>query len=461
MARPIFANPGSIGNWGWAGIFLLVSALLGMLSFFVPAYLIMAAVLGAVALGYLALNPDKAFMLTIFTIPFVDRIRVLPVSFSLNELVLLFTFLVCLGHMVLRSHRVSLKTSLDGWIFLLTVTFFLAGFFSESDTGMLGFFKVFEAFIMYYMTVYLIRTRQITRSLALKVVLFTALSQAALGSFQSFTGIGSDFQSARGYLGYLGLGSNIVWHGRGTTWHFNSLGNYLATNAAAFLPIYVFCVKRKKQAFWMVCILLMGIITTYSRGSLLGLSAAALYFLGVSQPTFKRSLIFMLAFVCFAILPSVLTLSSTSYVETVGYSERLIIWQVPIAAITSSAKSYWLGSGLNSYAVVAWPYIPAWVPSDQFRNWFAHNFYLLTVLEMGVIGAAVLFSFMLFIWIDTWRKFKRWHGFYGIYSLSLSAAMMTVFFVSIFDHTFGSPHFKVFLFLLLGLLYVKRNPLRA
>ena len=188
------------------------SASYSMLSFFVPAYLIMAAVIGVIGLGYLALNPDKAFMLTIFTIPFVDRIRVLPISFSLNELVLLFTFLVCLGHMVLRSHRVSLKTSLDGWILLLTVTFFLAGFFSESDTGMLGFFKVFEAFIMYYMTVYLIRTRQITRSLALKVVLFTALSQAALGSFQSFTGIGSDFQSARGYLGYLGLGSNIVWH---------------------------------------------------------------------------------------------------------------------------------------------------------------------------------------------------------------------------------------------------------
>lgn len=461
MARPIFANPGFTGNWRWAGIFLLVSALLGFASLFVPAYWIMAVLIGAVALGYLALNPDKSFILTIFTIPFVDRVRVLPISFSLNELVLLFTVLVCLGHMVLRSQKVSFRTGLDGWIFVLTITFFLAGFFSESDTGLLGASKVFEAFIMYYMTVYLLRTKQITRSLVLKVVLATALSQAALGTFQSLTGIGSDFQSARGYLGYLGLGSNTVWHGRGTTWHFNSLGNYLATNVAAFLPLYVFCVKRKKQALWIAFILLMGIITTYSRGSLLGLSAASLFFLGVSQRTFKRSLIFMLAFVCFAILPSVMTLSSTSYVETVGYNERLIIWQVPIAAITSSAKSFWLGSGLNSYAVVAWPFIPAWVPPDQFRNWFAHNFYLLTVLEMGVIGACVLFSFMLFIWIDTWRKFKRWHGLYGIYSLSISTAMVTIFFVSIFDHTFGSPHFKVFLFLLLGLLYVKRNPVRS
>jgi hypothetical protein len=464
MARPWASQyPASFlgsNDWRWAGIFLLVSALLGVGLFFIPVYWIMAALVGIAVFAYLALNPDKLFYLAIFTIPFTDRVRILPISFSLNDLVIIFCAIVCIAHIILRSQRVNFRTGLDPWILVLTGMFFLAGYFSESNTGMLGFFKIFGAFVVYYMTVYLIRTKQVTRAQILRVILFTALSQAALGIFQSFTSIGSDFQSPRGYLGYLGLGSNMVWHGRGTTWHFNTLGNYLATNVAIFLPLYMFCVKNKKRALWWAAILLMGIITTYSRGSLLGLSAAAIYFLAMSQPNLKRSLVFVAAFVLFVIFPAVWTLGNSSYVETVSYDERLIIWQVPLAAITSSAKSFWLGSGLNSYAVVAWPYIPAWVPMDQYRNWFAHNFYLLTTIEVGVLGAITLFGFLLYICVNTLRKFKRTHGFTRAYSLSISAAMITVFFVSIFDHTFASPHFKIFIFLLLGLLYVKRSPAR-
>jgi hypothetical protein len=451
----------SSGNWRWAGIFLLVSALLGAALFVVPVHWIIIGLIGLTTLSYLALNPDKVFYLVIFTIPFTDRVRVLPVSFSLNELVILFCTLVCIGHMVIREQKVNFRTSLDLWVAVLCLMYFLAGFFSESDTGLLGFSKIFEGFIMYYMTVYLLQTRQITRAKVLKMLLLTALSQAALGAFQSFTGIGSDFQSNRGYLGYLGLGSSVVWHGRGTTWHFNTLGNYLATNYAVFLPLYVFCVKDKKRALLWAGIIFLGIITTYSRGSLLGLSAATIYFLGVSQKNIKRSLIFVLMFILFVILPAVWTFGNSSYVETVSYNDRLTIWQVPLAAITSSTKALWLGSGLNSYAVVAWPFIPAWVPPDQYRNWFAHNFYLLTVIEVGLVGAAILFGFLMYICIDTLRKFKRSHGFRRAYSLSLSTAMIAVFFVSIFDHTFASPHFKIFIFLLLGLLYVKRTPARS
>lgn len=443
--------------WIWAAIFILVAAILGLAQFVMPVYYIMAGIFGLVALAYLSLNPDKVFYLAIFTIPFTDRVRILPISFSLNELVILYCVILCVIHMVLRNQRVNFKTGMEGWISLLTVMFFLGGFFSESDTGLLGFSKIFEAFVFYYVTVYFLKTKQVTRAKVLRVVLFTALSQAAMGAFQSFTGIGSDFQSNRGYLGYLGLGSNLVWHGRGTTWHFNTLGNYLATNVAVFLPLYFFCFKNKKKALWLTFIIMLGIITTYSRGSLLGLSAATIYYLAVSQPTFKRSVGFVLAFVGMVIWPIVSFFGNSDYVQTVSYDERLIIWQVPLAAITRNAKSLWLGSGINSYAEVAWPFIPAWVPPDQFRNWFAHNFYLLTVEEVGIIGAVILFAFLIYLCVDGYKKFRKCHGFEKAYGLSISTAMIAIFFVSIFDHTFGSPHFKVFIFLLLGLLYVKRD----
>lgn len=461
MASPLLIDRTQSVNWRWAGIFLLVSTLLGLATFVVPVYWIIALIVGVAGLGYLALNPDKAFYLAIFTIPFTDRVRLLPISFSLNDLLILFCTGICLLHIIFKGQRVNFRTGLDGWIAVLTGMFFLAGFFSESDTGLLGFFKIFEGFVMYYMAVYLLRTRQITRAQVLKVLLFTTLFQAVLGIFQSFTGIGADFQSNRGYLGYLGLGSSHVWHGRGTTWHFNTLGNFLATNMLIFLPLYLYCVKRKKWAFFLGGIIMLGIITTYSRGSLLGLASGIIFLLAAIQPNLKKALLFAAGFIVLVILPAVLVLGQTSYVQTVSFNERLIIWQIPIAAITSSDKAFWLGSGLNSYNVVAWPFMPAWVPPDQYRNWFAHNFYLLTMIEVGLIGAVIFFSFLVFLWLDTWRKFRQWKGFMRAYSLSLSVAIVTVFFVSIFDHTFASPHFKIFLFLLLGLLYVKRKPASA
>lgn len=459
MASPALKWTDPSKNWKWAGIFLLVSTLLGLMSLVIPVFVIAGLLIGLIILFYLALNPAKTFYLAIFTIPFTERIRVLPVSFSLNELVILYTLVVCVAHAVMRGHKISLKTALDPWIAVLTLLFFLAGFFSISDTGMLGFFKIVEAFIVYYLAIYLLRSRQITRAAVLKTLMATAVFQALLGTFQSITGIGAAFQSNRGYLGYFGLGSNVVWHGKGTTWHFNTLGNFLVINLLIFVPLLFRHIKRQKRALLWFGIILLGVITTYSRGTLLGLIAGTIFYLAVSQPNLKRSLLMVFAFIVFAILPLAFTLFNSSYVETVSYEERLMVWQVPMAAITSSTKALWFGSGLNSYALAAWPHIPASVPMSQYHNWFAHNFYLLTVVEAGIVGAIILFCFLLYTWVNSWICYTRAYGGQKTYAILVSVAMVGVFFVSIFDHTFASPHYKVFIFVLLSLLYAKNTRL--
>lgn len=457
MASPGTQALHSRKDWKWAGIFLLVSTFLGLLSLVLPVHIIAGVLLALLVLGYLALNPGKTFYLAIFTIPFTERVRVLPVSFSVNELIILYAFVLCVAQAFFKGHRVSLRTALDPWIAVLTLLFFLAGAFSESNTGLLGFFKIVEAFIMYYVSVYMLRTGQVTRASILKVLLATGVFQATVGIFQSVTGNGAEFRSSRGYLGYIGLGSNMVWHGKGTTGHFNTLGNFLVVNLLIFVPAFFRHIKQKKRALIWALIILLGIITTYSRGSLLGLIAGTIFYLAVSQPNLKRSLLMVGAFVLFVLFPLAYTLSSSSYVETVSYDERLVVWQVPLAAITSSAKAMWFGSGLNSYGVVAWPHIPAWVPMTQYHNWFAHNFYLLTVVEAGIIGAIVLFSFLLYSLVDAWVKYVRSTGGQKTYAIMMGVAMVGVFFVSIFDHTFASPHYKVLVFVLLSLLYVKNT----
>lgn len=445
-------------QWKWAGVFGAVSLAIGALLLFLPVHWILALVIGMAAAGWLALNPDKFFWLVIFTIPFNERVRYLPVSFSPNEIMLVFTLAVVLMHALLRGRPVSLKTRLDGWILVLSGLFLLAGIFSESPRGFLGSLKFLEAVGMYYMTVYLIRSKHITRAQALKVLLLTAAFQAGLGVLQSLTGkFGANFMSNRGYLGYLGLGSSMVWHGKGTMWEFNTLGNYLTANLLLFIPLYWYLARRRKWGAAIGFLLLWGLIITYSRGSLLGFIAGLFYILWQIPADRKRAALITAGVSLFAVLPAVWYFAHSSYVETVGFDDRLKIWQVPLAAIHSSTRAFWLGSGLNSYEIVAWPYIPANVPMHYYYHWFAHNFYLLTMVEMGLAGTTVVMLFLLWLLGDSWRMYRasaRRIDLNRAYSLAVGAAVVSIFFVSIFDHSYGSTYFKVFLFLLLGLLYV-------
>lgn len=442
----------------WAGVFALVSLAIGASLLFLPVHIVIALLIGMVITGYLVLNPDKCFWLVIFTIPFNERIRALPISFSPNDLLLLFCAGVVMLHIIFKSQAVNFRTKLDGWILALTGLFFLAGLFSESSRGLLGFFKFFEAVVIYYLTVYFVRTRQVSRAQILKLLIATAAFQAALGILQSLTGgFGATFLSNRGYLGYLGLGSSVVWHGKGTMEEFNTLGNYLTANVLLFLPLYWFIFRKKKWGAALGALLMLGLVVTYSRGSLLGLFAGLLYILWQIPQDRKRAALVTTAFVVFLVLPGVWFFANSPYVETVALDDRLRIWQVPIAAITSSSKAFWLGSGLNSYEIVAWPYIPANIPMQFYYHWFAHNFYLLTMVEIGLLGSLVFFGFLGWLLLNTWKKYRdsdRKADFNRIYSLSLGAALVSVFFVSIFDHSYGSPYFRIFLFLLLGLLYV-------
>lgn len=457
MVRALFENRSpQVATGQWAGIFLLTATLLGVSLMMVPAHWVLILMVSLAAVAWLALNPDKLFYLVIFTIPFAERIRVLPFSFSVNDLMILFCVGVAVLDRLMRDRQsVSLRTPLDGWLAMLVGVFFLAGMFSEAGNGLQAFLKFFEAVMIFYLVVYFVRTRQVTRAQILKALLWTAVFQAALGIFQSWTGVGADFSSTRGYLGYLGLGSSVVWHGKGTTYHFNMLGNYLVTNLLVLMPVFLFCVRDKRKALLWCGIILLGILTTYSRGSLLGLAAGVIYFLVVSQRNLLKSLGWVTAFVVLCLLPLAWLMLNTSYVETISFDDRLRIWQVPIAAITSSDKAFWLGSGLNAYNVVAWAYLPAYVMPQDYDNWFAHNFYLLTALEMGILGAIAFFGFMGYLWWDGLLKARRGHGWQAAYGMAISVSMVSIFFVSIFDHTLATPYAKILLFLLLGLLYVQ------
>ena len=112
--------------------------------------------------------------------------------------------------------------------------------------------------------------------LLIKAILFFALIQSLLGISQSFFGFpifenitSVVYESGRNYLSFIfpSIGS-MVRQGTGTYEHFNGLGAYLAIA----LPIAYGYYKSDKTTLRLVVlgVLFLGLVTTFSRGALIG-----------------------------------------------------------------------------------------------------------------------------------------------------------------------------------------------
>ena len=203
------------------------------------------------------------------------------------------------------------------------------------------------------------------------MIFITVLFQALLGTFQSLTGIGANFRSPRGIWGYLGIGSNMVWHGIGTMPAFNTFGNYLVTIFFFSLPICYYLIKNKVIARAILVIILIGIITTYSRGTLIGLYFGYMYFLFITMKD-RVKFGWISAISLIVLYAAKNFLSETSYVNTL--SPRTSIWDAVIASVLSCPRYTWIGAGLSSYEQVVYPYLP-----QNDVKWYAHDFFLIEI----------------------------------------------------------------------------------
>lgn len=437
-----------------AAIILTVFILSSLMLVITPLNFFIAIVAFAVFTFFL-IKPNFCYYLLIFTIPFTERLRVLPVSFSLNDVMVFLCFTSVIINILFKKEQINLKTSIDKWIIVLLILFFYAGLTSVNSNGILTSFKFLEAVIAFYLTVYFVRSKQVKISKIIKIVIFSALFQASLGILQSLTGqFGAFFRSPRGYLGYLGLGSNMVWHGVGTMGQFNTLGNYLVFILLFFIPINFYLIKKKTAGRLILFALLLGVITTYSRGSLLGLISGCLYFFMLKTNSSKLNKYLMVALFVMLVLFAAIYLKNTDYIQTVDLAGRENIWQYAIASITSSPRFLLIGAGLNSYFDVVSPYFPGNVPVGSYSLWFAHNLYLLSVQEMGIIGAAIYFSFFITMLVTVTKRFSSARfNLNRKLNLSVGLILVALFFVSLFDHSYSLTPFKIMLFIFLGLVY--------
>ncbi|OGI18012.1 MAG: hypothetical protein A2255_00500 [Candidatus Melainabacteria bacterium RIFOXYA2_FULL_32_9] len=435
--------------------FIFLSIIFGALILFFPIQKLLIMFLGVIFLTLLVAKPKYCFylmlLLSTYVFPFETEARQLP--FNQTDILISLCFIGALVRILFLDQRFNPKTRIDKWIIILLILYFLAGFTSISHRGYQGFLKFGETVTVFYLSIYFIRTKEIKISNLIRFILFIGIFQASYGILQSLTGsFGANFQSERGLLGYIGLGSKLVWHGRGTFAHFNHFGPFLSMIFLFFLPINHFLVKNKKKGYMILLILLTGVIISYSRASLLGLVAGIIFFLFQIKKN-KLKFLSILVSVLLVALGLYNFLKNTSYITTLA--PRNDIWEVVFTAITSSTRTLLFGTGLKSYTDAVWVYLPGNILPSSYNDFQAHNFCLHYIVEIGIIGSIIVLSFLIYTIVAAYSNFKTNTKLAKVLSSSTSIVIVCFFFEGLFDTAFNLFTIQIWLFLILGLMYSK------
>jgi len=419
-------------------------------------FFIMAAVLAIFTI--FVIRPDICYYFMIFTIPFTERLRILPISFSLNDVLVFVCGITVFLNLILRNERVSLKTKIDKWILVLLVLYFAAGMYSIYDRGILSSFKFLEAVLAYYMTIYFIRSKQVKISGIIRLLVIAGIFQAIIGILQSVTGqFGAGFQSDRGYLGYLGIGPKVVWHAWGTFGGNGSLPNFLTMILFFVLPFHKYLNKKKRNL--ILLIFLTAIYMGYSKESLLTfITCASFYMIYTSQDIKKTIMNCLKFFVPLAVIGIILI--NTPFVNTINetLTGRIGIWKYPLTAFANNPKLLVFGTGLMSYWKLIEPLLPPYLminPEDSHFWLLAHNYYIIVVQETGFVGFIILFSFLFYLMHVLSKNYFKLSGQSRNIFLSSFLMVLPIFTTSFFGQTFMETSSKILFFTLFGMAFAK------
>lgn len=438
-------------------IFIFSAILFGSLILFYPVQYLLIAFVGLIILVFLLAKPVYCYYLIIFTIPFTERLRFLPISFSLNDILILICIFAVGLNILINDKNINLKTSIDKWNIVFLILYFITGITSLSETGVLTFFKFLEAIFIFYITVYLIRTKQTSWSKIIKVFLFTGLFQATLGILQSTTGqFGALNQFQRGYLGYLGIGPTLVWQACGTIGGTGGLSEFLLAILLLIFPFHKSFNKKRKNI--IMAILLIAIYMGYTKLSILGLLVCGLVYYNYTAKNRTEATVKVTAICSISAIIAVI-MANTSFIKTVDntMTGRFDIWSYPIAALTSNLKYLWFGSGLNSYWELIDPILPPNIFIEAHKHMLAHNYFLLSIQEMGLIGATILFSFFIFMSKKFLNNFKKYKGSYRNLNMAAFLFVITVFTSSCFGQFYYATYTKVLIYIFFGMVLAKEN----
>ena len=194
----------------------------------------------------------------------------------------------------------------------------------------------------------------------------------------------------------------------------NPFGDLLGMVFAMAVIVFVEFKRYKSVQWWFWLIATMGmLIVSQSRGTWMGLFVAFSFY-GLSKTWFdsrvsgRFSLRIWINTFLMVVGGSIILVTLALVMRPISSTippSFLIRWELWRIALESWVQNPWLGNGPNTYATLQLQATPLF---DQSLHRAAHNFYLNTLAEMGILGImATLLLFIQIIWM-LWQQ-KRWN----------------------------------------------------
>ena len=385
----------------------------------------------------------KTIFLFFFILPFLPIFKFInpeKINYSAYFAIILLIYLLL---MITRKIKIRIDSYTIYWGWFLFITFISWPIsFLIKNYGYLTYPSI--SICLYLLLRYYCNIKDYEYFLHL--FLITAFIQSLLGISQSFLGIpifnniiADVFISDRNYLSILFPSINsFVKQGSGTFEHFNGLGAYLALS----FPIAYGYWKEtsKKLALFLLIIIGLGIITTYSRGALLGSLIGIIYVIYLTSKKRINIIIFAAMFILF--IPILWGGIIEYYNISQNYTSRLNTWFIaynqaitnPIKMIYGYGPFYFKEKILGLYGTLT----------------NLHSGHLQILLELGIIG------FILFItlFLKAMRLSNSYKG--NISIVSITGGLLAFFVHQIFDNSFFG-NTGILWFSLLGIIFSIKN----
>ena len=445
-------------------ILIFFATITGSLILIIPIQYLLVIFLLFCIFVYFVFKPQHCYYLLIFTIPFRDRIRELPfISFSVNEIFILICTISVILNIFFRDEKVNFRTKIDVWLVALLILYFEAGFYSLNPRALLSSFKFLEAVLAFYLTVYFIRTKKVKITYIVKAFLFTGLFQALLGILQSTTGqFGAGRQEVgRGFLGYIGIGPTVVRRAVGTYGGTGGLAGVLAILTFFILPFCQFLDKNRKKI--ILFIFITAIYMGYGKVPFMELGVCWFFYIIYTSNNTKAILSKLSIFLTIT-LGVILLSFFTPFAATIydSIQTRFFLWKYLIYMLSNDIHLLLFSSGLNSYFQLMNPILPqnqiGVYTGPESTNWMlVHNYYLLVIQEMGLVGFFILFSFLFYLIIIFNKNYFQVKGSHRKIFLSGILVIIPIFISSFFGQFFMDPAIKIMFFIFFGMIFSKIN----
>jgi O-antigen ligase len=224
-------------------------------------------------------------------------------------------------------------------------------------------------------------------------------------------------------------------------------------------------VKRDLRLLFLTAVLLMSValFLSGSRGGFISLVAELIILVMMTARFHSRQKLFMRVALAGALLVAIVAgtffvggeSSLTRIAETASSKDittnRTHIWAVTLNVIRQTAP---LGGGLGAFGVA---YTPNDTLSGLERVEQAHNDFLQTIADGGIVGLLLGGAFLFLLFRTTSRNVKRQNNFRRAVAIGASAGIFAVLIHSIFDFVLHTTAVSVLFITLMALLVAAGN----